>query len=588
VIDNAIKYNKYDTQFYKVATRLRAMSKVVLPQLNNVIVPRHLQGPAPSFQVDQEEVDPSAQYAEASDRLGDLEPPLRNIELLFSNEAIREHEDLEFLLGDRDPISALVAYEFGVLKQSEPSPPPSPSPPPPLSPPSLEAKKGKVKGKGKKGTKNYGVPMDVEQLVMLDGTPGFRAHVPMAQWDESEEHAAGAPMIPTSAETGDEDLDAGPSTELKGKKGKGKGKVQTAPAQTPIPIPGADSSGLDHEPHLIETIDKQQSFKMFNEGWILPPDQKRGGRARMERPPPPPPKKKKPCAYCVLLAGTSPTHLSAVGQPSTQKSPPQEPVELLIPPPTEPTEEDIMDVDVEPQPPTPAQPSPPHHGAVSDTGLPVQSIQESVDSRGNRIVIIEELDTPATRRERTRRAKAERARLAVEVATHTTNAPEPSASGEHDHVETPAPVSPTPHVGPEESDLSSLSGDSDGANEKTEQVQAFASTGRGWGRGRGRWRGRGWGRGRGRGRGGTQIHGGTGHLESPGLGSISLPPGERLESGTLGIYLRCFLMAFSDNNLQYGRSTSRTLGGVPSCTMMTCRRFRRPSYNALMMGGTTS
>lgn len=212
------------------------MSKVVLPQLNDVIVPPHLQGPSPSFEVDQEEVDPSAQYAEASNRLGDLEPPLRNIELLFSDEAIQEHEDMEFLLGDQDPISALVAYELGVPKRSEPSPLPQPSP---TLPPPLPSAQAPAKGKGKKGAK------DVE-LVALDNTPGFRAPVP---------------------------------------------RVQGEP--TPIPIPAAGSSGFEHEPQLIETIDKQQSFKMFNEGWILPPDQKRGGRVRMERPPPLPPKKKK-------------------------------------------------------------------------------------------------------------------------------------------------------------------------------------------------------------------------------------------------------------------------------------------------------
>jgi len=278
VSDNAIKYNKYDTQFYKVATRLRAASKVLLPQLDDVIVPRHLQGLPPSFEVDQEEVDPSAQYAEASNRLGDLEPPLRNIELLFSNEAIREHEDTEFLLGDQDPISALLTYEVGVPKQTRPSPLPSPSPsPPPLpSQPLPPAKKSKAKGKSKKkGSKNHAIPMDVEQLAALDSTPGFRA------------------------EAGDEHPDIGAATESKGKKGKAMAYV--APVPTPIPTPVAGSSGPDHEPHHIETIDKQQSFKMFNEGWILPPDQKRGGRVRVERPPLPPPKKKKPCVYCTLL-----------------------------------------------------------------------------------------------------------------------------------------------------------------------------------------------------------------------------------------------------------------------------------------------
>ena len=306
VIDNAIKYNKYDTQFYKVATRLRAMSKVVLPQLNDVIVPPYLQGPAPSFEVDQEEVDPSAQYAEASNRLGDLEPPLRNIELLFSNETIRDHEEMELILDDKDPISALVAYELGVPKQTVPSLPPSPSPPPPLALPSAPApapaKKNKAKGKSKKkGAKNHTAPVDVEQIRMLDSAPGFRAPVSRVPGDESEEHVASSSMTSIHVEMGDENPDAGPAAESRGKKGKGKAKVNPAPAPTPIPIPGAGSSGPEHEPHPIETIDKQQSFKMFNEGWILPPDQKRGGRVRMERPPLPPSKKKKSRVYRPLF-----------------------------------------------------------------------------------------------------------------------------------------------------------------------------------------------------------------------------------------------------------------------------------------------
>lgn len=200
-----------------------------------------------------------------------------------------------------------------------------------------------------------------------------------------------------------------------------------------------------------------------------------------------------------------------------------------------------MDVDVEPQPqPLPEsepelepqtqaeiqtqteiqfqfQRSPMQHGAVSDTGLPVQSIQESVDSRGNRIVIIEELDTPATRREKTRRAKAERARLAAEAPTQTTSVPEVSGSGERDNVDAPVPGDPAVHLGQEESDLSSLSGDSDEAS-GDEGAQPSTSAPRGRGRGR------------------AQAQGKASHLKSPGLGNISLPPGERLESGTLGIF----------------------------------------------------
>ena len=146
-------------------------------------------------------------------------------------------------------------------------------------------------------------------------------------------------------------------------------------------------------------------------------------------------------------------------------------------------------------------------------------------------MIIEELDTPATRREKTRKAKAERARLAAETTIHMMAVTEASSLGEHDHVAAPAPIGPVPHLDQEESDLSSLSGDSDEAS-RDEEVQASTSTGRGRGRGR------------------AQTQGKAGQLKSPGLGTISLPSGERLESGTLGHFLRhsCFRIS-SDRDL---------------------------------------
>lgn len=232
-----------------------------------------------------------------------------------------------------------------------------------------------------------------------------------------------------------------------------------------------------------------------------------------------------------------------------------------------------VDVDVETQPqpqiPIQTQPSPTHHGTVSDTGLPVQSIQESVDSRGNRIVIIEELDTPATRREKTKRVKAERARLAAEAVTHTTSVEGASGSGDHEYVVDPAPADPVLQTSQEESDLSSLSGNSDEASED-EGVQASTSAGRGRGR--------------------AKNQGKAGHPKSPGLGNISLPSGDRLESGTLGISPRA-VSAFGtgvNKDTQFGRNTSRTLGGAPSCTMMTYQRSQKTSCNGLIMRETIS
>jgi len=45
-------------------------------------------------------------------------------------------------------------------------------------------------------------------------------------------------------------------------------------------------------PPTVDDVDKQRSFTMFDAGWILPPDQKRGGRAPVERQAGPPPRKR--------------------------------------------------------------------------------------------------------------------------------------------------------------------------------------------------------------------------------------------------------------------------------------------------------
>lgn len=46
-------------------------------------------------------------------------------------------------------------------------------------------------------------------------------------------------------------------------------------------------------PRVVNDVDNRDSFHMFNAGWILPPDQKRGGRASaMDRSALPPPRKR--------------------------------------------------------------------------------------------------------------------------------------------------------------------------------------------------------------------------------------------------------------------------------------------------------
>lgn len=61
--------------------------------------------------------------------------------------------------------------------------------------------------------------------------------------------------------------------------GQKSGKGRVAQAQLGIP-------------QVVENVDNQGSFKLFDVGWILPSGQKRGGRQPVERSSLPPPKKR--------------------------------------------------------------------------------------------------------------------------------------------------------------------------------------------------------------------------------------------------------------------------------------------------------
>jgi hypothetical protein len=139
------------------------------------------------------------------------------------------------------------------------------------------------------------------------------------QGDESEEHIAGRLWSRSTLKLEDEHPDAQTYHRIEGEERQRQGESQRCSRSNSYssPIAGEAMSGPEHEPHLIETIDKQQSFKMFNEGWILPPDQKRGGRVRVERPPPLPPKKKKSRVYHRLLLRVLLTCYQLLDRPSS-------------------------------------------------------------------------------------------------------------------------------------------------------------------------------------------------------------------------------------------------------------------------------
>ena len=199
---------------------------------------------------------PNADSAEPS--VGDFEAPLDVLRLLVSQEEIK---NAITLILETDPLNSLFNYELGRIK-----PPPPPPPPKPKASKKKSAKAHKMAEPG-----------------VLDTAPGFRAprtRRALAAAAAFEAEAASVAADEQMAEPGGTDATEKPI------------KVRIA--------------GQPDAPPMVEDVDSQGSFKMFDAGWILPTGQKRRGRQAVERPPLPPPKKRmRTCAYCAsMLFGT--------------------------------------------------------------------------------------------------------------------------------------------------------------------------------------------------------------------------------------------------------------------------------------------
>jgi hypothetical protein len=103
------------------------------------------------------------------------------------------------------------------------------------------------------------VPMDVEQLGMLDGAPEFRAYVPGMQGERAKSLSLGlCAFDPCRDRRRASRRGARHRTEGEERQ-KAKAKVNTSTTPTPIPIPGADlewvgRTNLTHRNHRQTTI----------------------------------------------------------------------------------------------------------------------------------------------------------------------------------------------------------------------------------------------------------------------------------------------------------------------------------------------
>jgi NuA3 HAT complex component NTO1 len=340
VLDNAIQYNKRDSPIHRTALRIKAQAERLLSELDQLPrrPPYETQLPDDAEMNSNEalrcSVTPSPTQAHPESKqltIGDLEPPLSVLSLFTPEGSSTITDDPSFpLLLRSDPLTSLFSFEFEKLKP----------PPPPPSPPQRTARskaKSKRSKDGEKPKRDRAAERERRLAILssLDKAPGFRAPGPARTRGakkalEAFEKEAGtlgdgggeADAIRTNAVVVQDDsprTDAQPgqtgevnsdeaAMEVMGEAETEATAARDSEMDTSIeaedaadaensskePAPSKRSRvrskrastilpGHTTVPPVVDDVDNQRSFKMFDAGWILPAGQRRGGRAPIER-----------------------------------------------------------------------------------------------------------------------------------------------------------------------------------------------------------------------------------------------------------------------------------------------------------------
>lgn len=304
VLDNAMLYNKDGSVFFKNAQRIKKESRLMLANLDRLRFYHEQSSPLGCIQpnelvptvtndflhddtmLDTQQAQSFESESSLKTPIGDLEPDLESLELLMSTKDIRDGLNIE--LDDSTPIASLLSYEFATVK------------PPPLDSPVVErmqdgsvieylegrmgGRKGAKKSKPKRDRKAEAERARLNReareaavLVASEPTGEFQRtsredgqlETPR-EWEiQAALDAPAGLCTPQAKATSSEvdierslaDMEAGQTT------GKPKKRPSVLPTMQPI------------VPRVVSAVDDRDSFNLFNAGWILPPDQKRGGRA---------------------------------------------------------------------------------------------------------------------------------------------------------------------------------------------------------------------------------------------------------------------------------------------------------------------
>ncbi|KAJ7636157.1 PHD-zinc-finger like domain-containing protein [Mycena polygramma] len=298
VLDNAVLYNKHGTPFQKTALRIQIAAQPILAELDhlssapNLRTTELIEGSAPPW---------------TPPPIGDLEPPLEILELLVSSEVIQDESEL---ILSADPITSLFNFELENRK---------PAPPPPTPPPDEREEKNRKRReadrlrraaeKEKRALEKAEAEASISSsdARTLSAPPGLR--VPRTR---------GAIAAAVAFET---EANARASSSISAPRGRPKGS--TNKSKLPPPASQSESSRATRQRQpsaplpapgdipLVDHIDQKGSFTMFEQGWILPPGHRRGGRVPLERTTAPPPKKKIRLGKCYLSNTRSASDLHA-------------------------------------------------------------------------------------------------------------------------------------------------------------------------------------------------------------------------------------------------------------------------------------
>jgi hypothetical protein len=280
VIENAMQYNKPGTPYYKAAQRIKSNSATVLAELNN------LRTPAPSKLVSDNELMADSHPQRDIPTIGDLEPPLALLDLLVSLDIA---DELSIVLHS-DPLQFLLAYE---LPEAKPLPM---APVQPALPPRKNKRERKTEFTKRRAEQRAALAAQVALAAQADSEMldvSFDSHTLTPTHFPAELAAVvdTDPVAVTIAATSVASpiLEDGSEAEhILGKRKRAK--------------PVLSHPGTDAE--ILTDVNPKASFELFDKGWILDPDVRRGGRVRIERIPPPVTKKRSkgvcPCRNCVV------------------------------------------------------------------------------------------------------------------------------------------------------------------------------------------------------------------------------------------------------------------------------------------------